>query len=37
MKFSRFLPLGMGKKPVIRWLGGGALLGLVVQQFFPNN
>ena len=37
MKLSRFLPLGIDKKPVIRWLWGGALLGLVFQIFFHNN
>ena len=37
MKLSRFLPLGIDKKPVIRWLWSGALLGLVFQIFFHNN
>lgn len=37
MKLSRFLPLGIDKKPVIRWLWGGALLGLVFQIFFTTT
>lgn len=37
MKLDRFLPLGMEKKPVFRWLGGGAILGIVFDIFFHAN
>lgn len=37
MKLERFLPLGMEKKPIIRWLWGGAVLGPVFEIFFYNN
>ena len=37
MKLERYLPLGMEKTPVIRWLWGGALLGLVFQIVFHNH
>lgn len=37
MKLERFLPLGMEKKPVIRWLWGGAVLGPAFEIFFYNN
>lgn len=37
MKLSRFLPLGMDQKPVIRWLLGGAALGAVLDIFFFSS
>lgn len=37
MKLERFLPLGMEKKPVIRWLLGGAALGAVLDIFFFSS
>lgn len=37
MRLERYLPLGMEKKPISRWLLGGALLGLVFDISFLNN
>ena len=37
MKLERYLPLGMEKKPVIRWLLGGAVLGAAFDLFFFNS